>query len=136
MNKLDVELLGYVERALGLTFKDWQRNYILDIPMVLDMSITGRHTGKTLAYVVKLLLTDGEPIKVYDLNYIHAISDDYHNTGGKHRDVAYSQWFRNYLVNIHNSLIEAGIETREVFYSKEQYDNNERMKYNVKRIRL
>ena len=136
MNKLDLELLGRVERALKLTFKEWQRNYILDIPMVLDLSITARHTGKTLAYVVKLLLTEGEPIKLYDIKYIYSISDDYHNVGGRHSDVAYSQWFRNYLVHIHTDLIAEGIETRKVFYSKQEYDEYERMINNVKQFRF
>lgn len=45
MDKLDKELLEQIEKILGLKFHEWQINYILDIPMILDMKITGRRTN-------------------------------------------------------------------------------------------
>jgi hypothetical protein len=125
MEKLDENLLKRVEAALKLTLHDWQKNYILEIPMVLNMRITGRGTGKTLAYVLKILLTEGRPIRLYDMLSVYALSDDYHNKSGTFTgyDNHYTQWFRNCLLEVHQCLISAGIQTRRIFYSqREEFD--------------
>jgi hypothetical protein len=124
MDKLNKELLRKIEKILDIEFYEWQINYLLDIPMLFDMSITGRYTGKTLAYVIKLLFKDDTPIKVYDLEQMYCISDGYHlkgRDGLKLRD-GYTIWFRDYFVHIHQTLNMAGIKTRPVFYSKTEYD--------------
>jgi hypothetical protein len=124
MDKLDRALLTRVEKALNLTLKDWQVNYILDIPMVLDMRITGRRTGKTLAYVIKLLFLKDTPIKAYDMFEISRLADDYHDLNNwKKDDNHYNRWFQNYLVDIYNCLISAGIKTRPVFLSEIEYEH-------------
>jgi hypothetical protein len=121
MDKLDPELIKRIEKVLDIKFELWQVNYLLDIPMVLNMRITGRGTGKTLVYTIKLLFSDEEPIRLYDLDEIAAISDWFSFTHKQepHSDTHYSQWFRRYLSNFYEILSAAGIQTRPILYNKE-----------------
>lgn len=120
MDKLDRDLLDRIGRALNIKLREWQINYILDIPMVLDMRITGRGTGKTLAYVIKLLFSNDYPIKAYDRNVIGLLSDDYHNISEMgYRDTHYDRWFRDYLLTIYETLKSAGINPRPVLRKPE-----------------
>lgn len=124
VDKLDRDLLGRVEKALNIKLYEWQINYILDIPMVLDMRITGRGTGKTLAYIIKLLFADDYPIKSYDMSDIYGIADNYHDDTSLYPsfDNHYTRWFKGYLTDIYKCLTSAGIKTRPIFYSKQEYD--------------
>jgi hypothetical protein len=122
MDKLDLDLLGRVEKVLNIKLKDWQKNYILGIPMVLDMRITGRATGKTLAYIIKLLFTDDKPIKVYNLDEIYNLSDWYSVFEKRPSDNYYTKWFRTYLLDTHHTLQLAGIDTRPVVFNSGEYE--------------
>jgi hypothetical protein len=122
MDKLDEELIKRVEHVLTLKLKDWQINYILGIPMVLDMKITGRGTGKTLAYILKLLFLEDTPIKAYDINEICKISDSYCVCSRMDDpDIHYNIWFRDYLREIYNLLTDNGLITRPVFLTETDY---------------
>lgn len=117
MDKLDERLLGRIEQILNIKFQEWQVNYILDKPMVLDMAITGRRSGKTLAYIVKLLFKDDKPIRIYDLTEVAAYSDWWsvsprveENSKNDH----YTKWFRDRLLEIYGELTMAGIITRPI----------------------
>jgi hypothetical protein len=121
MDKLDAELVKRIEDILSVKFEPWQINYLNDIPMVLDMRITGRGTGKTLVYIIKLLFVDEKPIKLYDSKGVADLSDDfsYNRPTDRFRSDHYTKYFRNYLNDIYRKLSMGGIHTRPVLYNKE-----------------
>lgn len=122
MDKLDFDLIYRIQKALNIELYNWQVNYILDIPMILDLSISGRGTGKTLAYVIKLLFCDKKPIRIYDINDIFALADEYHNPNrNRHCYNPYNRFFADYLFNIYRKLTDAGIKTRPVFINIGEY---------------
>lgn len=55
MEQMNEELIKRIEKALNITFYKWQRKYLLNEPILLDMRMTGRCTGKTLVYIIKEL---------------------------------------------------------------------------------
>lgn len=121
MDKLNLELLNKVENALDIKFFDWQVDYILEVPRVLDMRITGRGTGKTLVYIIKLLFSEDKPIRAYDISEMGERSDWYCVTDRIDRKESnYTQWFRKYLMDIYAELEEKGINPRPVFFNKEE----------------
>jgi hypothetical protein len=132
MDKLDAKLLQEIERALNFKFYDWQVNYILDIPMVLDMKNTGRGTGKTLAYVIKLLFLHDRPIKAYDDEDLWRHSDWWCVTSKPDRkEPHYTQWFRKYLIEIYYILKSAGITSREVIIDKYKVGDVEKQPWSI-----
>jgi hypothetical protein len=118
MDKIDIYLLRRIELILGLHFKEWQVNYILDIPMVLDMKITGRHTGKTLAHVIKTLFLEDTPIRVYALKEIENVSDSYCVSSQQLPNLSdhYVMWYRDYLIDIYTLLVKNGISPRKLIF--------------------
>lgn len=121
MDKLDAALLKKIEHALDIKFQGWQSDYILDIPRVLDMRNTGRGTGKTTIYIIKLLFSDEKPIRAYDLEEMAEKSDWYCVTDTYNRkDPHYTKWFREKLRDIYDKLEEKGLNPRPVFFTKER----------------
>jgi hypothetical protein len=121
MEMIDMELIDKVQKALNLKLYDWQIDYILEKPRVLDMRITGRRTGKTLAYIIKLLFTDSKPIRAYDFKEIEDYSDWYCITNRADRkEPHYTHWFRRYLKDIYTELKINGLKPRQVFFSREE----------------
>ena len=118
MDKLDINLLKKIELALGLKFKEWQINYMLDIPMVLDMKITGRGTGKTLVYTIKMLFSDDIPIRVYKSKEIANISDWF--CMGDQINPHYVKWYRDYLIETYGLLIQKGMTPRQLVFKEEE----------------
>ena len=93
------EMIPKIEEAFGFPLYDWQKDYILG---KIRHRLGGRHTGRTFAYCVKLLLSDGDPINVGDLRkYI----DEVHGSN-------YPRWFTEYCMEINEKLVTAGFETR------------------------
>ena len=113
MDKLDKDLLVRVEQALHIKLKEWQVNYILDIPMVLDLSIADRGTGKTTAYIIKLLFSDDEPIRLYSKGDILKIADNTNDL--------YLGWFEDQLYSIYVELESNEIRPRPVFRTELGY---------------
>lgn len=119
MDKLDENLIKKIEQLLNIKFHEWQINYLLNIPTVLDMKIMKRGSGKTLVYIVKLLFSDSTPIKAYDIDAVVKHSDEYDRRSSLTiRDSHYARWFRAFLVDIYRSLSSGGIKTRPVFLEK------------------
>lgn len=94
------EMIPRIERAFGFLLYDWQKDYMMDKPC--DYPYGQRRNGKTFSYIVKLLLSDGVPIKRRDLS--------------KYRDGEYGnrRWFVDYALEINDTLVGAGFETRVV----------------------
>ena len=85
------KMIPRIEQAVGFPLYDWQKDYLL-----------GRRNGNTFAYIVKLLLSDGEPIKRRDL--LKYLDGEYGNR----------RWFTDYVLEINDTLMKAGFETRVV----------------------
>lgn len=93
------EMIPKIEKVFGFHLYDWQKDYLLGN---IWFGPSGRRQGKTFAYCLKLLLTDGDQINQNDLkNYI----DEIH---GK----SYPHWFFGFCMEINNKLIDAGFKTR------------------------
>lgn len=126
MDKLDVNLIERIEVVLGFKFEEWQKNYMLDIPMLLDMRITGRRTGKTLIYIIKLLFADDEPLRNYD---IIRYADDW-NVNDQYKSVRresnYTRFFREQVRDIYDLLIMGCISPRQIFTRDGSKHNEER----------
>ena len=92
------EVIKKVEDIFGFALYDWQVDYLKDKGSIYRGQ---RANGKTFAYCLKLLLSNGEKIQKRDvLRY----SDE--------NIIRYSQWFVNYCLGINEKLVMNGIETR------------------------
>lgn len=89
-----------IEQAFGIRLYNWQKDYLLGKRDI----IYGCNNGKNFAYCVKLLLSDGEPIKLVDDLFKCRDEADY---GTK-----YCSWFSGYVLEINDKLVAAGFETR------------------------
>ena len=132
MDKLDKDLLKRIEGLLNIEFKEWQINYLLDVPMILDMRITRRGSGKTLVYIIKLLFTDDYPIRAFDISDIASVSDWWSFEGSEkafHKgDTYYNRWFQRYLLEIYECLKSGGIDTRPVLRTRKEHEDYEWLK--------
>lgn len=123
MDVMNDKLLRKVEKALDIKFFDWQKDYILDIPRLLDMRMTGRRTGKTLVYIVKLLFAEDKPLNAFDIKEVSRYSDWFCISDRIDRkDTTYTQWFRRFLMDIYNTLTDKGLKPRPVFFNRNEYD--------------
>ncbi len=93
------DLIPKIEKAFGFPLYDWQKDYLLG---KTNLRFGGRRNGNTFAYCVKLLLSDGEPIRKRE---VFRYRDEEH--GFKYYD-----WFRNYCLEINDTLIKSGFKTR------------------------
>lgn len=92
-------LLDQVEQALEIKLYAWQRAYIQDKYYDIEQTY-GRQTGKTLAYIIKRLLSPQAIRK----KKLWAYSD--RKCGAK-----YYEWFSKQALEINEKLTEAGIKT-------------------------
>ncbi len=112
------ELLNRIEKALDVKFYEWQRKYLLKEPMILDMMITGRATGKTLAWIIEKLFESEEPLDLRNKRDMLISSDWWccENIMDRALNHPYIFWYKNYLKEIYQKLNDAGIRTREVIF--------------------
>lgn len=96
--KITEDMIPTIEAALGFKLYDWQRSYLLGEEHVMP---NGRKTGRTTAYIVKILLTNPEPIdiKLEAMKY------------KDHKEVRYTQFFRNEVYRIDEKLATVGLDT-------------------------
>lgn len=97
--KIDDKVIERIEQAFGIQLYNWQKDYLLG---KRNMIWSGRRNGKTFSYCIKLLLSDGEPIKRSEL---HGLADGCHGN-------RYPEWFTRYALEINDKLVAAGFETR------------------------
>ena len=103
---IDDLLLNKVEEILNIKLFDAQRKYLLGEG---DYWYGGRGSGKTVAYCIKLALSEGDPLNIGKPQQF--CDNDYGLEDNKNR---YSQWFRNMFLDIWHSLKDAGLSVREV----------------------
>ena len=96
-----------VERALSIRLLDWQVAYIWGGSTYL---MPGRATGKTLAHVIRLCLSEGEPLHLYPKGKDWGLCDvDY--------GVAYHRIFRDYVRDAYVKLkLCGGLKLRTIYF--------------------
>lgn len=105
------EQRALVERALNIRLFDWQVAYIWGGSKYL---MPGRATGKTLANVIRVCLSQGEPLHMY--------------VGGKHQWVCdgvhgpeYLKIYREYVRDTYRKLqLYGGLELRTIYFSPDE----------------
>ena len=102
LKKIDLLDIRKIEKAFGFSLYDWQKDYLLENHYKFPYG--RRCSGRTFAYCLKLLLSDGEPIKHRDL---FKYKDENHGTH-------YDSWFVRYIRDINKTLVAARFETRIV----------------------
>ena len=115
---MNEDLLNKIEKVLGIKFHKWQRKYLLKEPMLLDMRITGRATGKTLTWVVEKLFESTESLDLRNKHKVLHASDWWccENRADRALGSRYLDWYKHYLKEIYQTLNDAGIKTREVIF--------------------
>lgn len=105
-----------IERALGIELYEWQRLYIIT---GIWQPPEGRVQGRTLAYILRLLLDNSKPLLMYEPAEVRVYADNPF-MDAQHRQVPryYADWFRHELIGIYEQLRAAGVETREVILNK------------------
>lgn len=117
MDKLNNDLLNRIEGILNIKFYEWQRNYILGKPMILNMrDVGGRCTGKTFAFIIKKLFERNEPLM---LNYPDVLAEncDWFSVGRNLEHAVnngYPKIFAKALRICYDALIEGGLSPRKV----------------------
>lgn len=100
MSPISPYLLEQVEKALDIRLYDWQKAYILD--KYYDTAAAARRaSGKTLAYIIKKLLTP-MPFAISKKELEH-----YSDGSGKR----YNVYFKKWALEINEKLTAAGIKT-------------------------
>jgi hypothetical protein len=104
--EINNEILNKVEETLNIKLFQTQRDYILGEG---EYWFGGRASGKTLAYCIKLALSDGEPLNI---KKPHEFCDnDYGHLNNK---INYSRWFKREFLDIWYQLRDAGFKVREI----------------------
>ncbi len=102
------EQRALVERALNIRLFDWQVAYIWGDSYYL---MPGRATGKTLASVIRLCLSEGEPLHMYRQGKDYQLCDEYH--GPEYLDI-----FRKYVRETYHKLqMWGGLKLRTIYFS-------------------
>lgn len=100
--KLTENDIKTIEVALGITLYDNQKKYILCSD---ESCFTERGQGKTLAHMIKLALSVGEPI---DLEQFEKYTDQKCHTN------SYTALYKREFIKLRNKLKEAGLTVREI----------------------
>ena len=108
-SKLEYIDINAIEKALGFKLYDNQLKYLRS---ECGYWYGGRATGKTLAYCIKLALTEGEPLDMREpQKYCDA---DY---GMRYNKVKYAKGhFYREFIYVHSKLKAAGLPVRELRY--------------------
>ena len=102
------EQRALVERALQIKLFDWQVAYIWGDS---SYKMPGRATGKTLASVIRLCLSKGEPLHMYRGGQNERLCDVYHGP-------EYFHIFRSYVREAYLRLkLYGGLELRTIYFS-------------------
>lgn len=117
------EMLKKIEGVLGFRLEEWQRDYIMSDGIG---HISGRKNGKTTAHILKTLLINEEPMKVY-MGNLGKITDEEHGR-------FYERFYLDELLKTRERLAKAGIPVREIkVYQGRAGDDDEKIGNNKKR---
>lgn len=105
------KMFKHIENALGIKLYQSQKDYLLSesyLPPVGD-----RQTGKTMAYCIKLALSNGVPL---NMNKPEEFSDGF-ELGG-HKEKYARNHFRHEFLKIHDALKQYGLSVRDIEHYK------------------
>lgn len=91
-----------INESLGFELHEWQKKYIEDKYHLWEIP---PKSGKTTAYMIKLLTNETADIPLGDLKFL---------TDGDYRDEEYYKWFVKSLIKLKTVLDNGGIETRRI----------------------
>lgn len=107
-------LIENIEQALNLELYEWQRLYIIT---GIWEPPKGRRHGKTLAYILRLLLDQSKPLLMYSLSDAKAYADNpFIERQYETVPTIYADWFRREIKDIHEQLRAAGVPVRELVF--------------------
>lgn len=103
------EIIHAVNIALKIKLYDWQIAYIFGASEYL---MPGRVTGGTTAYMLRLLLSKGQPIHLYKPEVLREICDEDHGS-------SYNAWFKSNLRDMYYELSNPGLRLtlRKIYFS-------------------
>lgn len=104
--KITEETIQKIEQIFGFSLYDWQKDYIMGKS---EYVAPGRRNGKTFAYILKLLLSDGTKIRYRDLKERYIENDKKKITRYGN---AYPSKFSVECLRINDILIQNGFKTR------------------------
>lgn len=96
----DSEKVKKIEKALGFTLFPWQIDFIMERDAQIP---TGRRSGRTTAFILRLLLRDETPLRAGDIV-----------TDGEQYGQQYKQIFMWEMKKIRGQLIKGGIPVRQI----------------------
>ncbi|WP_321994813.1 hypothetical protein [Clostridium butyricum] len=99
------DLIPKIEKILGFKLYKQQVEYLINDNYVFVKH--NRRCGFTLAYMIKLALSEGEPIRKRDLFYTKKYDDEIY-------DSFYHDWFRRTFINLWEDLKLQGFKVREI----------------------
>lgn len=107
-------LIEHIEQALDLELYEWQRLYIIT---GIWQPPKGRQYGRTLAYILRLLLDQSKPLLIYNISDARAYADNPF-TERQYEPVPtfYADGFRVELQEIYEKLRAAGVPVRELVF--------------------
>ena len=104
-----------VERALGITLYDWQKEFIFEGKPYAAVIGNSRCNGKTLAHCLRLCLSDGKPITASLNPPVWAKNDFLHYLGEDAATPTRARFFIDELHKVYTKLRSAGgIDLREI----------------------
>lgn len=108
-----------VEKALGLTLYDWQKDFIFyDKPYGFEVNYT-RRTGKTLARCLYICLSEGEPIVATLTPPVIAKNEFLLYLGEDGSTMHRLKFFISELQRVYHILLAAGnIDLREITFNR------------------
>ena len=105
-------LIERIEQALNVELYEWQRLYIIT---GIWQPPEGRRQGRTLAYILRLLLDQSKPLLMYNPSDARAYADNPF-AGRQYEPVPmhYAVWFEREISDIYEQLRAAGVPVREL----------------------
>lgn len=106
------EIIHSIEVGLGFKLHDWQKAYIFGLT---EYKMPGRAGGRTTAHILKVLLSEGEPIRMYERRISELICDEYHGQ-------QYYEWYRRTMREIYQCLSnpQLDLKLRKVYFAKDE----------------
>ena len=104
---ITLEMIPKIEKALDIKLYDSQIEDLINN----NNTYCGRRSGKTTIYMVKLALSEGEPLIIHDFRLW---------TDRSSNETHYTDWFERQFMMIRQNLNDVGFKVRDVLYGKKK----------------
>lgn len=113
--KKETAIIENIEQALNIELYEWQRLYITT---GIWQPPEGRQQGRTLAYILRLLLDQSKPLIMYGESEARIYADNQCKEWQYEKATThYAAHFRKELREIYEQLRAAGVPVREVVFN-------------------